>query len=168
MRRPALLLGLWLVACAAASCAADNDLSGSLSSVFPLEVSRTEIAANTEALQITYVYNHGVFVDVVARVSVAIADVTLKPGVKIDLVGQLDGGVERCTVSHAPGGEPVRALPPIRSGDLTLDEGGTPGSLTRGSFSMLFETEGGDLGAGRDLTGHFHGLATDAGFGELP
>ena len=152
----------------AISCSPDNALSGSLSAVFPLDISRTEIAANGEALQVTYVYNHGVFVDVVARVSVGIPDIALKPGVKIDLAGEIDGGVLRCTVSHAPGGEPVRQLPAIKRGDLTLDEGGTPGALTRGSFSMLFEDQGGDLGEGRDLTGHFLGTATDAGFGELP
>jgi hypothetical protein len=157
-----------------ASCGPDNALGGSVGAVFPLETSRVQVAVNDEALQVTYLLNRGVFLDVVARVSVSLRDVALRPGVVVPLGGLTgDGGVgpapvQRCTVTHAPGGEPVRALPPVVRGDLVLRQGGAPGQLTRGDFSMLFASEGGDLGQGRTLSGSFSAVAVDAGFGELP
>ena len=142
------------------SCA-DNVLSGSLSEVFPLEVSRTEIVANGDALQVTYLHNRDTFLDVVVRLSVAVGDLTLKPGLKIPLQGESASGALRCVASHAPGGEPVRTLPHIKRGDMNLAEGGTPGAITRGDFSVLFESEGGDLGYNRTLAGTFAGIALD-------
>lgn len=156
MRRAIVLAG-----CLSAVSCADNILSGSLSEVFPLDVSTTSIAANGDALQVTYLVNRGVFVDVVARVSVAVSDLALAPGLKVSLAGQGPDGVRRCVVSHAPGGEPVRVMPPIERGDLVLSEGGRAGEFTRGNFSVLFASEGGDVGFGRTLTGTFAGLASD-------
>jgi hypothetical protein len=88
------------------------------------------------------------------------------PGVRIDLAGTTDGGVLRTSVVHAPGGEPVRNLPSVKRGDLIIYEGGNIGELTKGNFSMLFESEGGDLGYGRTLVGQFAGEAMDAGYAE--
>jgi hypothetical protein len=164
MKQPrALWLGLLLL-----SCMPDNGLSGSMSEVFPLDVSRTEIARNDEAIQITYLFNRGVFLDVVVRVSVLMRGVDFKYGRSISLVGADATGELRCVVTHAPGGESVRDLPPISKGDLIIDEGGQPGEITRGNFSMAFQNTGGDVGFGRTLVGTFLGTASDAGFGELP
>ncbi|MEW6432816.1 MAG: hypothetical protein AB1730_15030 [Myxococcota bacterium] len=184
---------LTLAAAAAAlvlsSCGPENGLGGSLGAVFPLDISRVEIAVNQEAMQVTYYLNRGVFLDVVARVSVSLRDVEMRPGVVIPLGGMTgqdagivlddggvvseDGGVlpepvQRCTVAHAPGGEPVRMLPPVVRGDMVIRAGGQPGELTKGDFSVLFSNEGGDLGQGRTLYGSFSAVASDAGFGELP
>ena len=72
-------------------------------------------------------------------------------------------------LTNAPGGEPTRNLPRIRSGDLQLSRGGKSGALTSGSFSMRFEDSGGDLGFGRTLNSNFVANQTrDAGFGDLP
>ncbi len=71
-------------------------------------------------------------------------------------------------VAHAPGGEPVRLLPEVKNGTLEVFEGGEPGQLTRGRFSILFQDHGGDLGTSRTLNGSFLAVASDAGFGELP
>ncbi len=150
------------------SCGPDNGLSGSLGQVFPLDISTSNIARNDEALQVTYTLNRGVFLDVVIRISVLVSDLTIKPGVTIPLAGSNDAGVLRCVVAHAPGGEPVRVLPEIKRGDMVISSGGHVGELTRGSFSVLFQDQGGDVGFGRTLTGTFLGTATDAGFGELP
>jgi hypothetical protein len=163
MRRALVLAGALLL-----SCGPDNGLSGSMSEVFPLDISRAEVARNGEALQITYFRNRGVFLDVVVRVSVAMSDVQLKLNAPIPLTGEATDGTLRCIVTHAPGGEPVRTLPRVKRGDLFLTAGGEPGELTRGNFSMSFEAEGGDLGFGRTLGGTFAGMASDAGFGELP
>lgn len=146
----------------------DNLLGGSVGEIFPLDVSRVDVYRNDEALQITYTFNRGVFLDVVVRLSVYIADKTLKPGAVIDLAGEYAQGHPRTTVAHAPGGEPVRLLPPVHKGDLHIISGGDPGVVTRGDFSMVFEGQGGDLGFGRTLTGGFAAQTVDAGFGPLP
>lgn len=151
-----------------ASCAAENVLGGSVSEVFPLDVSRVEVYRNEEALQVTYYRNRGVFLDVVVRLAVALKDVDLKPGTKIVLEGEYAPFHPRTSVTHAPGGEPVRSLPPVQKGELHLTGGGAPETLTSGNFSMLFGAEGGDLGGGRTLTGSFSAIAVDAGFGPLP
>lgn len=176
-----LLLSAAAVLVLLSSCGPENGLGGSLGEVFPLDISRVEIAVNEEAMQVTYYLNRGVFLDVVARVSVSLRDVDMKPGVTIPLGGMTgdggtlldDGGVapepvERCVVAHAPGGEPVRVMPPVVRGDMVIRQGGAPGELTKGDFSVLFANEGGDLGQGRTLYGGFLAEASDAGFGELP
>lgn len=174
MRKSLLLAALVL-----SSCGLDNSLGGSLGEVFPLDLSKVEVHKNDEALQITYLRNRGVFLDVVVRVSVSmvtdgtaadggVATFALKPGTRIALEGEAPSGVLRTAVTHAPGGEPVRNLPRISRGDLVITEGGAIGETTKGNFSMLFEKEGGDVGFGRTLTGTFSGLTQDAGFGELP
>ncbi len=180
-----LVFVLALAAAAVAGCGPENTLGGSLSEVFPLDVSRIEVYRNEEALQVTYYRNRNVFLDVVARVSVALkqcdAGVDLdggavtscsyidpKPGTRIDLSGEYEPGHPRTTVAHAPGGEPVRLLPRVKRGDMNISAGGPPETVTRGNFSVLFEAEGGDLGFGRTLYGNFAGLAVDGGFGPLP
>ena len=166
-------MNVWRVAVAlavlgSAGCGPETSLSGSLSEVFPLEVSRVEVHRNDEAFQVTYFYNRNVFLDVVVRLAVSTQGVDLSPGKKIPLEGEYAPGHPRASISHAPGGEPVRLLPTIKKGDLTLSGGGLPGQLTSGSFSVAFESTGGDLGQGRTLTGRFSSKALDAGFGPLP
>jgi hypothetical protein len=162
----------------ASSCLVDNSLGGSLSEVFPLDLSRVEVAQNHEALQVTYFRNRGVFLDVVVRVSVSLQDegvapdggiptLVLKPGTTIKLQGDSPTGQQRCAVNNAPGGEPTRSMPRVKNGDLVITEGGEIGQPIKGNFSMLFEQEGGDVGFGRTLFGRFaSNESLDAGFGD--
>lgn len=159
----ALLLGWALL-----GCGRDNQLSGSVGELFPLGVSRVEVQRNDEALVVSYFANRGVNLDLVIRLSLATRDLELLPGGRVDLAGEYAPGHQRTTVIHAPGGEPARALPPVKKGDLRLSAGGRPDELTRGDFSMLFESTGGDLGQGRTLSGTFAGIALDAGFDPPP
>ena len=169
----------WLLPLLMLGCGPDAALSGSLGVVFPLDISSIAIAQNEEALQITYLRNRNVFLDVVVRVSVALSDVTtledggvsithrdLKPGMRIDLAGEYMDGHPRAVVAHAPGGEPVRVFPRVQRGDMHISSGGNPEEITRGNFSVLFENQGGDLGFGRTLTGDFSAMTIDAGFGD--
>lgn len=154
-----------MVLASLSACGPDNGLSGSLGSEIPLDVSRAEVYRNEEALQVTYFRNRGVFLDVVARVTMYVKDTGLPPNKRIELSGEYRPGNPRTTVAHAPGGEPVRVLPRVKRGDLMILEGGEAGGVTRGNFSMLFESEGGDLGFGKTLTGTFLANVTvDAGF----
>jgi hypothetical protein len=159
---PLLVVALGLLL----ACGGPNTLSGSMSEVFALDVSRMEVRRNDQALQITYLRNRGIFLDVVVRVAVALEGEDLKSGTRIDLAGGLDAGTLRVSAVHAPGGEPVRNLPSVKRGDLLIYEGGKIGEQTSGNFSMLFENEGGDLGYGRTLVGNFSGEALDAGYAE--
>ncbi len=147
------------------SCGADNSLGGSLSEIIELEISRSDVYRNDQALQVTYYRTRGAFYDVVIRVSVALTGVTLKPGSSIKLEGDYVEGHPRTSVATAPGGEPVRNFPRVKKGDLSLGSGGVPGEITSGHFSMLFEGTGGDLGFNRTLYGNFKAQTVDAGFG---
>jgi hypothetical protein len=160
------------------ACTPDNVLGGSLGEVIDLTVTEVLAFRNPEALQLIYTRNRGVFLDIVIRVTVSlqtrnddgtITAVEPEPGTRILLQGDWSPGNPRTTVAHAPGGEPNRNLPRVRSGDLVITRGGKPGSLTSGSFSMRFEETGGDIGFGRTLNSNFIANQTrDAGFGELP
>jgi len=157
------LLALAGLALLAPACASDNSLGGSVSELFPLDVSRVEVARNPEALQVSYYSTRGEYIDIVVRVTVATQGVDLQPGRKIDLAGEYQPGHQRTTVIHLAWGEPVRNLPPVKSGDLVVSSGGNPGDATRGNFSMSFD-QGGDIGAGRTLYGTFASFALDGGF----
>jgi len=148
-------------------CGADNTLSGSAGELFPLEVSRVEVRRNAEALQVSYYRNTATDVDLVARLSVDTAGLELKPGTRVNLAGPALNGHARATVVHLAAGEPARVFAPVEKGDLVLDEGGEPGQLTRGDFSLSFQ-KGDGYGAGRNLSGRFSAMAVDAGFGPEP
>jgi hypothetical protein len=155
-------LGLFVVA--ALACGGENSLGGSVDALFPLQVSRAEIRRNEEAFQVSYFNNRGHELDLVAQLTVALAGLDFRPGVKVDLAGEYEVGHPRATVVHAAGGEAARQLPAIHKGDLVLEQGGGPDELTRGNFSLGF-VQGTEYGAGRTLYGNFAGVALDAGFG---
>ena len=171
MRR---VLGLVAIAAVASSCQPDNSLGGSVGELFPLNISRVDVLRNEYAVQVTYYANRGTFLDVVIRLAVYTRDLNMKSGLVVTLNGEGEPGHQRTAVAHAPGGEPVRTFPNVKLGDMRFyelgiglpDGGGTP---SRGDFSMLFESVGGDLGNGRTLTGTFSTARTvDAGYGPLP
>ncbi len=152
----------------AAACSAGNGLGGSVGEVFSLETSGTEIRRNAESIQVSYFRNRGASIDLVARVGVSLVGYQGKAGERIKLEGEYAPGHPRASVSHAPAGEPIRILPKVQKGDFYISSGGETDKAISGDFSMLFETEGGDLGQGRTLTGNFSGIALDGGFGILP
>ncbi len=172
---------LALVVLLTSACLEENSLSGSMSEVFSLDVSRVEIHKNDEAIRVTYLRNRNIYLDVVASVTVSlhIPDggtnstdggtlLPLVPGTRIDLAGEYALGHPRVSVVHAPGGEPPRLLPDVQRGDFFVSHGGNPGEETVGDFSIVFKDTGGDIGFGRTLSGRFRAVAIDAGFGPLP
>lgn len=161
MRR---LLGLAFGVGLLAGCLGENQLAGSVSGLFPLEVSNVEIMRNQEALVVNYYRNNGANVDLVVGVSVYVADLNFVPGGDFPLDGQYAPDHDRCTVIHQGAGEPVRILGAIKHGDLKLDRGGSPGDLTQGNFSLSFY-QGPEYAAGRGLQGTFQAPALDGGFG---
>jgi hypothetical protein len=157
----ATLLGVFLGI--AAGCSPANGLSGSLSEVFPLDISRVETVRDTEAFQVSYYANHDTSIDLVVQVTVATADLNLQSGSNVGLDGEYRPGHQRTTVVHMAAGEPLRQLPPVRRGNMVFSQLGSPGQNTHGNFSMSFGS-GGDLGDGRDLSGSFSSTLKDGGF----
>lgn len=176
-----------LLALLCAGCAPDNELSGSLSELFPLEVSKVIVYRNQEAMKVQYLSNRGIYLDVVIDLTVNLEGVDPKDGAKIDLAGEYEPSHQRTEVEHAPGGEPNRVLPNVKKGDLHIDhlgigpvcdydaglpDGGIPCTApdtSRGNFSILFSDDGsGDIGSGRTLVGTFVAPTLDAGYGFLP
>lgn len=147
----------------ALACGGDNTLGGSVDALFPLSVSFVQIRRNDEALQVGYYNNRGHEIDLVAQVTLALPGLDLQPGRRVDLAGEYAPGHPRAVIVHAAADEAARVLPTIQRGDLVLDEGGNPGELTRGNFSVGF-VQGSEYGSGRTLYGNFVGRALDAGF----
>ena len=167
MSRRAVTIGsVLLVALALACGSGDNALSGSLSEVFPLDVSTVHVLRNDQALVVSYEANNGRDIDLVLRFALALDGLTLRAGQAIPLQGTTpDGGTLRAAFLHNAAGEPVRILPPVSTGQFTLDKGGNPGEDTSGSFSASFVSDG-TYGSGRGVTGTFHAVALDGGYGD--
>lgn len=158
----------------AAGCGAENQLGGSVGELFSLNVSKVEALKNEEAFQLIYYSNHDTFLDVVVRITVSTREpdggtLDLTTPMTIVLDGEALPGHQRTAVAHVPGGEAVRSFPKVKKGDLKLDALGTEGLPSKGNFSMLFDSVGGDIGQGRTLTGTFNVPKTkDAGYGDPP
>jgi hypothetical protein len=153
----ALLAGL--------GCMGDNSLGGSMSEVFPLDVSFVGILRNQQAFQVNYYANNGNNVDLVAQVTLSLDGLNFQPGVDVPLQGLDADGGQRTTVLHLAAGSPPEPLPEVSLGDLQLNSGGDVGESTQGNFSMSFVADGG-YGGGRTLYGNFSGQAQDAGYGD--
>lgn len=166
MKRPvAILLGAGLVGAALACGQGENSLTGSLSEVFSLDVSTVHVLRNDQAFVVSYEANNGRDIDLVLRFALALDQLTLQHGRTVNITGLTDGGIERGSFIHNAAGEPARTLPAISIGEFTLDKGGNPGDDTQGSFSASFVNDG-SYGSGRAVSGKFHAVALDAGYGD--
>ncbi|HEY3586288.1 MAG TPA: hypothetical protein VGK85_04005 [Myxococcaceae bacterium] len=154
-----------LVALAMACGQGDNSLTGSLSEVFSLDVSTVHVLRNDQAFVVSYEANNGRDIDLVLRFTLALDQLALKTGHSENIAGVTDGGILRATFLHNAAGEPARVLPVVSIGEFTLDHGGNPGDDTKGSFSASFVSDE-SYGAGRAISGTFHAVAIDAGFGD--
>ena len=142
----------------------DNSLDGSLSEVFDLDVSTVHVLRNDDALVVSYEHNAGRDIDLVLRFTLALDQLTLQTGRTTNIAGTTDGGTLRATFLHNAAGEPARVLPDVSIGEFTLDQGGNPGDDTKGSFSASFVSDG-SYGSGRGVSGSFHAIALDGGYG---
>ena len=161
------VLGSALAALAAVGCGlGDNGLSGSLDEVFPLDVSSVAVLRNDQAFVVQYQANDNNDIDLVLRFTFALDDLpNFRAGNSYNLAGFTDAGVERASFVHNAAGEPARVLPAVSIGQFNLDTGGNPGDVTAGSFSASFVADG-SYGSGRAVTGTFHAVALDGGYGD--
>jgi hypothetical protein len=166
MTRSSLILVVAAAVAASLACGkGENSLDGSLSEVFDLDVSTVHVLRNDDALVVSYEHNAGRDIDLVLRFTLALDQLTLQTGRTINIAGATDGGTLRATFLHNAAGEPARVLPDVSIGEFTLDKGGNPGDDTKGSFSASFVTDG-TYGSGRAVSGTFHGIALDGGYGD--
>ncbi|HZW89079.1 MAG TPA: hypothetical protein VFF12_08375, partial [Myxococcaceae bacterium] len=103
--------------------------------------------------------------DLVLRFTLALDQLPMQTGKTVKINGSTDGGTLRATFLHNAAGEPARVLPDVSIGEFTLDKGGNPGDDTAGSFSASFVADG-TYGSGRAVSGRFHGIALDGGYGD--
>lgn len=142
----------------------ENSLDGSLSEVFDLDVSTVHVLRNDDALVVSYEHNAGRDIDLVLRFTLALDQMPLQTGRTVNIAGSTDGGTLRATFLHNAAGEPARVLPDVSIGEFTLERGGNPGDDTKGSVSASFVSDG-SYGSGRAVSGSFHAIALDGGYG---
>jgi len=165
MTRSSLVLLVAAAIVASLACGkGENSLDGSLSEVFDLDVSTVHVLRNDDALVVSYEHNAGRDIDLVLRFTLALDQLTLQNGRSMNIAGVTDGGTLRATFLHNAAGEPARVLPDVSIGEFTLDRGGNPGDDTKGSFSASFVSDG-SYGSGRAVSGSFHAIALDGGYG---
>jgi hypothetical protein len=166
MTRPSPVVLVTAAVAAVLACGGGpNSLSGSLSEVFPLDVSSVHVLRNDDALVVSYEANRGRDIDLVLRFTLALDQLPLQTGKTIRISGYTDGGTLRASFLHNAAGEPARVLPPVAIGQFTLGQGGNPGEETSGSFDVSFVTDG-SYGSGRGVSGSFRGVALDGGYGD--
>ena len=165
MTRSSLVLLVAAAIVASLACGkGENSLDGSLSEVFDLDVSTVHVLRNDDALVVSYEHNAGRDIDLVLRFTLALDELSVQSGRTVNIAGVTDGGTLRATFLHNAAGEPARVLPDVSIGEFTLDRGGNPGDDTKGSFSASFVSDG-SYGSGRAVSGSFHAIALDGGYG---
>ena len=165
MTRSSLVLLVAAAIGASLACGkGENSLDGSLSEVFDLDVSTVHVLRNDDALVVSYEHNAGRDIDLVLRFTLALDQLPLQSGRTVNIAGLTDGGTLRATFLHNAAGEPARVLPDVSIGEFTLDQGGNPEDDTKGSFSASFVSDG-SYGSGRAVSGRFHAIALDGGYG---
>jgi hypothetical protein len=164
-RSTLVLLAAAAIAASLACGKGENSLDGSLSEVFDLDVSTVHVLRNNDALVVSYEHNSGRDIDLVLRFTLALDQLQLQTGRTTNIAGYTDGGTLRATFLHNAAGEPARPLSSVSIGEFTLDKGGNPGDDTSGSFSASFVADG-TYGSGRAVSGRFHAIALDGGYGD--
>jgi len=156
---PRLLVALTLVAMCF-SCQGANTLEGSLGEVLDLGYTAVEVSVTGYAIIVSYVRPHLTTRDTVFRLVVYIDPTTVVSGRPIDLSPREDGS-PRAQVTRSVGGDPIRTLAAIKTGELTLQgsspDGGSPVFIDapiNGELRVTFG-EGGDAGKGRTAFGQF-------------
>jgi hypothetical protein len=136
-----------------ASCSSPNSLDGSVAEAFDLAFSSVQIRRSPKAIAISYLRSHGN--EVVINLTVDLEGLDMTHGGDVNLAESPQPGHQRAAVSRAVDNEPVRAMPRLSRGTLSLDHDPTPGFESAGNFSLAFVESDGDMGGGRTLVGTF-------------
>lgn len=149
---PALsLLGLMT------ACGQGPHLEGSVTSLLDLSYETVEAQANEEEATVRFITVQGAGENTILKVAARLDDLTLTPGVKIDLaevLGETPDSPQRGAVSRSVLDEPQREFPRLLRGGLTFDQALTPQNKVSGDFHVTF-VNGTDVYSGRTIFGRF-------------
>ncbi len=158
-RRRSFLYILWMriwlafAAIAFAGCGGNgNDLSGSLSEVYPLDFDDVTLQQEQSSLLISYNV-HGGSVSIAAKLVVDLSGITVVGGQAIDLAQVVTNNQMRGILYRVdPGMTPL----PIKTGQLVLDNPPVLNSTLSGHFNTTLS-----MPDGRTLNGDFRGTLTN-------
>jgi hypothetical protein len=156
-----LALPVCLLAMALSCRGPDSTLEGSLTEVLDVAYTGIEISVTDWAIIVSYVRPHLTARDTVLRLVVYVAPVDVVPNQIIDLSPREDG-TARATLTRAVGGDPIRTLAAIKSGQLILSAIPEVDKPVSGEWRVTLD-EGGDAGKGRTAFGTFRTAAVKPG-----
>lgn len=149
---PALsLLGLMT------ACGQGPHLEGSVTSLLDLRYETAEAQANEEEASVRFLTVQGAGENTILKVAARLDDLTLAPGLKIDLaelLGETPDSPQRGAVSRSVLDEPQREFPRLLRGGLTFDQALTPQTKVSGELHVTF-VNGTDVYSGRTIFGRF-------------
>ena len=149
---PALgLLGLMT------ACGQGPRLEGSVTSLLDLRYESAEALADEDEASVRFLTVQGAGENTILKVSARLDELTLTPGVKIDLaelLGDTPDSPQRGTVSRSVLDEPQREFPRLLRGGLTFDQALAPQTQVTGEFHVTF-VNGTDVYSGRTIFGRF-------------
>jgi hypothetical protein len=160
---PRILPALWLLGLLlglTSGCGEGPRLEGSVSELLDLRYERVDAMALEDEVVVSFVTPQGCGENTILKVSARLDDLTLTPGVKIDLaelLGDTPDSPQRGAVDRDVLNEPDRDFPRILIGGLTLEtalDAFTPGAKVPGEFHVTF-VNGTDVYSGRTVFGRF-------------
>jgi hypothetical protein len=139
------------------ACGPGPHHEGSVTSLLDLRYETAEAQANEEEASVRFITVQGAGENTILKVAARLDDLTLTPGVKIDLaevLGDTPDSPQRGAVSRSVLDEPQREFPRLLRGGLTFDKALTPQSKVTGDFHVTF-VNGTDVYSGRTIFGRF-------------
>ncbi len=149
---PALcLLGLMT------GCGEGPRLEGSVTALLDLRYQTAEAQADEDEASVRFITVLEAGENTILKVAARLDELTLTPGVKIDLaelLGDTPEAPQRGVVSRSVLNEPQREFPRLLRGGLTFDQALTPQAKVTGDFHVTF-VNGTDVYSGRTIFGRF-------------
>lgn len=139
------------------ACGQGPHLEGSVTSLLDLSYETAEAQASEEEATVRFITLQGAGENTILKVAARLDELTLTPGMKIDLaelLGETPESPQRGEVSRSVLDEPQREFPRLLRGGLTFDQALTPQSKVSGEFHVTF-VNGTDVYSGRTIFGRF-------------
>lgn len=146
------------------ACSPANTLQGSLEDEVSLSFKSVQVQETGSTVSLSYMNpvagTSGQ--DIVLEIVASTAGLDLTNGGTLNLLDVLPDGSLRGSVTRAVANDSRRDFPPLVRGSLVFADNPTIGAKVTGTFSLLFSSQGGDLGAGRTVFGNFAATVQNA------
>jgi hypothetical protein len=139
------------------ACGQGPRLEGSVTALLDLSYETAQAQADEDEASVRFITVQGAGENTILKVAARLDDLTLTPGVKIDLaelLGSTPDAPQRGAVSRSVLDEPQREFPRLLRGGLTFDQPLTPQTKVSGEFHVTF-VNGTDVYSGRTIFGRF-------------